>query len=96
MSRWLRPKGSTRGGYKYQCSECKEICYCVTGNCGKKVKIDNPPCPYKYCPHCGAKVEDKPKVEMNIYDEEEIHENCTVQILKNSATGDISIGWWEN
>ena len=34
--------------------------------------------------------------ETNIFDEEEIHENCTVQILKNSVTGEISIGWWEN
>lgn len=31
-----------------------------------------------------------------IYDEEEIHPNCTVQILRNSVTGDISIGWWDN
>ena len=34
--------------------------------------------------------------ETNIYDEEEIHENCKVQILKNSVTGETSIGWWEN
>jgi hypothetical protein len=34
-------------------------------------------------------------VEPNIFDEEEIHENCTVQILRNSQTDDISIGWWE-
>ena len=35
-------------------------------------------------------------VESNIYNQEEIHKNCTVQILKNSATGETSIGWWEN
>ena len=34
--------------------------------------------------------------ETNIYDQEEIHENCTVQILRNSVTGEESIGWWEN
>ena len=34
--------------------------------------------------------------ETNIYDEEKIHENCTVQILRNSVTGEESIGWWEN
>lgn len=34
--------------------------------------------------------------ETNIYDEEEIHENCTVQILRNSLTGEESVGWWEN
>ena len=35
-------------------------------------------------------------VDMGLFDIEEIHENCTVQILKNSITGGISIGWWEN
>ena len=33
-------------------------------------------------------------VELNIYDTEEIHHNCTVQILTNSVTGEQSIGWW--
>ena len=35
-------------------------------------------------------------IETNIFDQEEIHHNCTVQILKNSITGEISVGWWEN
>ena len=35
-------------------------------------------------------------VDLNVFDEEEIHENCTVQILKNSSTGEVSVGWWEN
>ena len=30
------------------------------------------------------------------YDVEEIHHNCTVQVLRNTVTGHISIGWWEN
>lgn len=34
-------------------------------------------------------------VETNIYDQEEIHHGCTVQILSNSVTGDVSVGWWE-
>lgn len=29
-----------------------------------------------------------------IYDEEEIIEGCTVQILRNSITGEESWGWW--
>ena len=33
---------------------------------------------------------------ISIYDECEIHTNCTVEILRNSVTGEISIGWWEN
>ena len=35
-------------------------------------------------------------VEINVFDEREVHENCTVEILRNSVTGEISIGWWEN
>ena len=31
-----------------------------------------------------------------IYDEVEEHPNCTVQILSNSKTGEVSVGWWEN
>jgi hypothetical protein len=37
-----------------------------------------------------------PIIETNLYDEEEIHNNCTVQILKNSVTGETSIGWWKD
>lgn len=35
------------------------------------------------------------EVEVNIYDREEIHYNCTVQVLTNSVTGAVSVGWWE-
>lgn len=30
------------------------------------------------------------------YDKEETYTNCTVQILTNSKTGDVSIGWYHN
>lgn len=36
------------------------------------------------------------EIETNIFDIEEIYPNCTVQILKNSVTGEKSIGWWVN
>ena len=36
------------------------------------------------------------RMETNLFDGEEIHENCTVQILTNSVTGETSVGWWEN
>lgn len=36
------------------------------------------------------------KVETNMFDECETHYNCTVQVLRNSKTGEVSIGWWEN
>lgn len=35
-------------------------------------------------------------VDVPIYDKEEIYTNCTVQVLTNSVTGDVSIGWWPN
>ena len=35
-------------------------------------------------------------VANNVFDECEIHENVTVEIWRNSKTGEISIGWYEN
>lgn len=32
----------------------------------------------------------------DVFDQEEIVENCTVQILTNSKTGATSVGWWRN
>lgn len=34
--------------------------------------------------------------ELNLYDQEEVHEDCTVVIWRNSYTGAESVGWWEN
>lgn len=36
------------------------------------------------------------QVEYNIFDQCEHHENCTVEILSSSVTGETSIGWWRN
>ena len=36
------------------------------------------------------------RVETNFYDKEELHENCTVQVLTNTRTGQTSVGWWKN
>lgn len=40
-------------------------------------------------------VEEK-TINSNLFDTEEIHSNCTVQILSNSITGQTSVGWWDN
>ena len=56
--KWIRPLGSPRCSYRYQCSECGEVAYQVTGNCGRKVKVPEPCCSYRYCPNCGAKMEE--------------------------------------
>lgn len=34
-------------------------------------------------------------IETNIFNEREVHDNCTVEIWKNSYTNEISIGWFE-
>lgn len=49
----------------------------------------------------GCSVGDSDEKEPNyanvsIYDQEEVHPNCTVQIWRNSVTGQTSIGWWDN
>lgn len=36
------------------------------------------------------------KVECILFEEVELHTNCTVQVLKNLMTGELSIGWWDN
>ena len=38
--------------------------------------------------------ESMPRVKVNIYDQLKTVENCTVQILRNSVTGDESFGWF--
>ena len=35
-------------------------------------------------------------IETNLFDQEELHTDCTVQVLTNSVTGECSVGWWEN
>ena len=38
----------------------------------------------------------KTTVYVPFYDQREVYENCTVEILRNSTTGEVSVGWWEN
>ena len=33
-------------------------------------------------------------MELNLYDQCEIIEGCTVEILTNTLTGETSVGWW--
>ena len=46
--------------------------------------------------HCGYGGLKEGTVLTNFYDEEIVLENCTVQILRNTATGEESVGWWVN
>lgn len=35
-------------------------------------------------------------IEINLFDKTETYDNCTVEILTNTITGEQSIGWWKN
>ena len=40
--------------------------------------------------------EPAPVVSMNVFDQEDIYPDCTVQVLTNTVTGETSVGWWRN
>lgn len=44
----------------------------------------------------GSEEDDLMLDEFNMFDDEEIHRDCTVQIWKNTITGETSVGWWRN
>lgn len=33
---------------------------------------------------------------MGIYDKRDVYRDCTVEVLQNSVTGSVSVGWWPN
>ena len=43
-----------------------------------------------------AKWNNRANVKTYVFDTEEIIHDCTVQILRNSVTGETSVGWWKN
>lgn len=34
-------------------------------------------------------------VETNMYDKEELFDDCVVEVLTNTITGEVSVGWWK-
>ena len=48
---------------------------------------------WRFCAHCGAEMTES-ETRTNLFDREEIIENCTVQIRTNTVTGERSVGWW--
>ena len=49
---------------------------------------------YPWFPELRALVTDMAKAD-GLYDIVEEHHGCVVQVLKNSQTGAVSVGWWE-
>lgn len=37
---------------------------------------------------------DYSSVEINIFDKVDLYTNCTVEVLENTITGEISVGWY--
>lgn len=74
-----------------------DLCYCdlegfAVLDDGRLVLLDE--CGrFAYCPEGRFTVAE---VEAGIFDKEETYPNCTVQVLTNTATGEVSVGWWEN
>ena len=70
--------------YKYECPGCHEVSAKATA----------------FCPQCGLRLTNAGQgvtitVQSSIYDVREVHHNCTVEVWKNSTTGEISIGWYK-
>lgn len=36
------------------------------------------------------------QITTNLFDKEELFTDCTVQVLTNTVTGEVSVGWWPN
>lgn len=68
-----------------------EKCYLYSGWRVDRIKYDTSKKPE----WCELK-EPEIHVETNFYDQEDTIENCTVQILTNTVTGETSVGWWRN
>lgn len=51
-----------------------------------------------WCPLQEVELPDSETVTslVDYYDKSEIHENCTVEVLTNTKTGAVSVGWWRN
>lgn len=77
------------------CPKCN-VSYSVTQTVInlQNLPVDEP-ADVKFCPVCGWSTEPRIEVnEINFYDKCEIYSNCIVEVLENSATGDVSVGWY--
>lgn len=76
------------------CAQCKKAKLQLWIGCkehewlsnGLQTEHRSPTCPMTEVPG---------DAETNLFDVVEEHANCHVQVLRNSITGEISVGWWE-
>lgn len=45
--------------------------------------------------HVKSCIQYQAELETGIFDIVEEHDHCHVQVLRNSITGEVSVGWWE-
>lgn len=89
-------------------SSCFECCFyiesydgagvyecAVTGTKSCKEMERHFDCPLVPVHTHGGVMSETVEVDAPIYDEEELHYGCVVQVLRNSVTGETSIGWWK-
>ena len=72
---------------------CVDTCDCPT--CPVEDKYKGRECITILMARAISEINDLRKVEIPIYDIEEIHHGCTVQVLTSSVTGESSVGWWK-
>lgn len=83
------------------CKQCPLDCYdyMLMGECCnyKRKKLVGNERP-SWCPLQEVELPDSETVTslVDYYDKSEIHENCTVEVLTNTKTGAVSVGWWRN
>ena len=83
----------------------KRLRACANGECRHYERIGGEPCIAPLLREAAdvietldAAVEFLPEtldLETAVFDEEEVHENVTVVIWRNTVTGEESIGWYE-
>ncbi len=80
----------------WPCQYCRDFNHCeATGQkCERWAEWFK--CAWKNMQKNSTKQQQETNAEINIFDEREIHTNCTVEIWHNSITDEHSIGWWKN
>ena len=68
--------------------------HCMAARCIIPFDAEKP----DWCPLQEVELPDSETVTslVDYYDKSEIHENCTVEVLTNTKTGAVSVGWWRN
>ena len=90
----IETHSNTRMEHEHICEKCshERVCYIFRDiELGKKAYSD-----YFDTDSICSEFSKDTIVQSNIYDKEETYYDCTVQVLKNSITGETSVGWFRN